>query len=234
MNEKDIARICHEVNRAYCAAIGDSTQVPWDVLPQELVNSSLLGVDFAIKHPEATPEQQHESWMASKFADGWIHGAVKDAEAKTHPCLVPYDQLPIEQRLKDALFQAVVRACQAIKPDPERFASTRPLGVNDVQITFHPIPVGDNITMEHQVEGINREPGHENSFNPIINPAHLIAWGLATHFQDVFTFVQGRFNDEFGVKMVLPDSEVAKTANMVPDKTPTAQAASAAVNDKPH
>ena len=26
-----IARATHEVNRAYCRAIGDSTQVPWDL-----------------------------------------------------------------------------------------------------------------------------------------------------------------------------------------------------------
>jgi hypothetical protein len=33
-----------------------------------------------------------------------------DATPPTHPCLVPYAQLPAEQQRKDALFQAVVAA----------------------------------------------------------------------------------------------------------------------------
>jgi hypothetical protein len=35
---------------------------------------------------------------------------VKNPDAKEHPCFVPYDELPAEQRTKDYLFQAVVRA----------------------------------------------------------------------------------------------------------------------------
>lgn len=38
-----------------------------------------------------------------------VYGEVKDGEAKTHPCLVPYEQLPPAQRLKDDLFAAIVR-----------------------------------------------------------------------------------------------------------------------------
>ena len=35
---------------------------------------------------------------------------VKDAERKEHPCCVPYDALPVEQKTKDYLFRAVVHA----------------------------------------------------------------------------------------------------------------------------
>jgi hypothetical protein len=48
--------------------------------------------------------------MADKEADGWKHGPVKDPEKKEHPCMVPYGQLPAEQRAKDYLFIAVVKA----------------------------------------------------------------------------------------------------------------------------
>ena len=40
----------------------------------------------------------------------WSYGEVKDAEAKTHPCLIPYDQLPEFQKAKDKLFVAIVDA----------------------------------------------------------------------------------------------------------------------------
>ena len=44
---------------------------------------------------------------------GWRYGASKDAEAKTHPCLVPFDRLPRDQRVKNVLFIAIVRAMWA-------------------------------------------------------------------------------------------------------------------------
>jgi RyR domain len=48
--------------------------------------------------------------MDQKLADGWIYGVEKDAESKTHPCLLPYAELPVEQRRKDALFRAIVQS----------------------------------------------------------------------------------------------------------------------------
>ena len=38
------------------------------------------------------------------------HGPVKDEAAKTHPDLVPFDQLPEHEKQKDRLFMAIVRA----------------------------------------------------------------------------------------------------------------------------
>lgn len=48
--------------------------------------------------------------MAQKANDGWVYGPVKDPEAKTHPCMVPFDELPYVQRKKDAIFRAMVHA----------------------------------------------------------------------------------------------------------------------------
>lgn len=103
-----IARVCHEANRAYCQSIGDHSQVSWDDAPQWQKDSAEYGVAKAIQG--ATPEELHESWTAQKVADGWVYGEVKDAEAKTHPCMVPYADLPEAQRRKDGLFGAIVNA----------------------------------------------------------------------------------------------------------------------------
>lgn len=105
----DIARVCHEVNRAYCASIGDHSQQPWDEAPNWQQSSAILGVQAVRDNPAITPRQLHESWSAEKVANGWTHGDVKDADAKTHPCLVDYDLLPPAQRAKDDLFQTVTR-----------------------------------------------------------------------------------------------------------------------------
>ena len=48
--------------------------------------------------------------MAEKEQAGWVYGIEKDEAAMTHPCLVPYAELPADQRFKDSLFGAVVRA----------------------------------------------------------------------------------------------------------------------------
>lgn len=105
-----IAKVCHEVNRAYCAAMGDESQLPWEAAPDWQQDSALAGVHMHLENPDATPEDSHRSWLKVKEAEGWAYGEVKDPAKKVHPCMVPYDQLPIEQRAKDYLFRAVVHA----------------------------------------------------------------------------------------------------------------------------
>lgn len=109
MDIKGIAQVAHEVNRAYCQALGDYTQPPWDVAPDWQVNSAIKGVEFHLSgdHP---PSASHESWLKQKTEEGWKFGPEKDPEKKEHPCFVPYDQLPKEQQAKDFLFRAVVHA----------------------------------------------------------------------------------------------------------------------------
>jgi hypothetical protein len=104
----EIARVCHEVNRAYCKATGDDSQAPWDETPALIQESAIAGVRAHLDNPSLTPEQSHELWSAHKLAEGWVYGKTKSIEKKTHPCLVPYDELPVEQRVKDYLFKAVV------------------------------------------------------------------------------------------------------------------------------
>lgn len=112
MTALEIARIAHEVNRAYCEAIGDKSQQPWDQAPDWQRGSALAGVNHIITHG-STPEQSHTQWMAQKLAEGWKHGPEKDAVKKEHPCMVPYEELPLEQKVKDHLFIGTVRACMA-------------------------------------------------------------------------------------------------------------------------
>ena len=111
-----IARVAHEINRAYCASIGDDSLTSWDEAPDWQKASALAGVDMHLANPNATPENSHESWLAQKTADGWKYGPVKDAEKKEHPCCVPYAELSPEQKAKDYLFRAVVHNLKNI-PD---------------------------------------------------------------------------------------------------------------------
>jgi hypothetical protein len=105
-----IAKVCHDANRSWCIANDDHSQPAWEDAPDWQINSAINGVEHALEHPYATPVSMHLNWWTCKIEDGWVYGEVKDPEAKTHPCMVPYNQLPEFQRKKDALFLAIVRA----------------------------------------------------------------------------------------------------------------------------
>lgn len=114
-----IARVAHEVNRAYCAALGDTSQPAWEDAPKWQRESARMGVDLHLMAPHLGPEASHIAWCENKIADGWQYGPTKDAEAKTHPCLVPFDGLPREQQAKDFIFRAVVHAMRLDAETPE-------------------------------------------------------------------------------------------------------------------
>lgn len=114
MNVEDIARICHEVNRAYCLSHGDDSHLPWDSAPAWQRASIIMGVVAHMNAGGLTPEQSHNSWLAVKQRDGWAYGPVKDEAKKEHPCCVPYADLPPEQRAKDYIFGAIVATVRAI------------------------------------------------------------------------------------------------------------------------
>lgn len=108
LNNWAIAELAHEVNRAYCAAIGDKSQPAWDEAPDWQQKSAINGVRFHRDNPDATPADSHESWLRQKEAEGWVYGPDKNPDKKEHPCMLPYNELPLDQRVKDFLFRAVV------------------------------------------------------------------------------------------------------------------------------
>lgn len=104
-----VARVCHEANRALQIATGDPAVSPaWADAPEWQHDSAIESVQKA--RGGTTPKELHESWCEFKRADGWTYGQTKDADAKTHPCLVPYVDLSPGQRAKDALLLSIVDA----------------------------------------------------------------------------------------------------------------------------
>jgi hypothetical protein len=110
MTPAEIARVVHETLRAYRAALGEEPLPAWDDAPEWQRTATLAAVEFRLANPDAGPAAQHDAWAADKRAAGWTYGAVRDDAARTHPALVPYDQLPESERRKDALVAAVVHA----------------------------------------------------------------------------------------------------------------------------
>lgn len=47
---------------------------------------------------ERLARNTHENWASQRIELGWRHGPVRDDERKEHPCLVPYDELPEDEK----------------------------------------------------------------------------------------------------------------------------------------
>lgn len=112
MTVEQIAQVAHELNKAYCSSIGDHSQPTWEDAPEWQKSSAIKGVEFHLANPFAGPSSSHESWMKQKEEEGWKFGEIKDAEKKEHPCFVPYDLLPTEQKSKDYIFKQTIHSLE--------------------------------------------------------------------------------------------------------------------------
>lgn len=107
MSPEQIASVAHEANRAYCLALGDTSQPAWADAPDWQRSSAVNGVKFHAANPDASAAASHECWLEQKRAEGWKYGPVKDPEKKEHPCFLPFEGLPPAQQAKDRLFKAI-------------------------------------------------------------------------------------------------------------------------------
>lgn len=105
-----IAKACHQANKVWCESTGDNSQQDWEQAEKWQRDSAISGVKFRLANPDAKEDAQHNAWMKDKTDDGWVYGEVKDGEKKTHPCIVPFNELPEFQQKKDKLFCAIVDA----------------------------------------------------------------------------------------------------------------------------
>lgn len=61
---------------------------------------------------ERLAENNHDNWARQRIDEGWTYGPQRDDAHKTHPDLVPYADLPEEEKEYDRL--SVVETLKAI------------------------------------------------------------------------------------------------------------------------
>jgi hypothetical protein len=106
--------------------IENPATVPWEELPEHLRDSNRRAVehihtklnavgcdiamtgDWDVKPFEFTSEElelmavmEHERWVEEKLSEEWRYGSSRDDTRKLHPSLVPWSELPEEERDKD-------------------------------------------------------------------------------------------------------------------------------------
>lgn len=69
--------------------------------PSPLNTEDILLSDNLIELTEAMAQNVHEVWALGRVKEGWKYGETRNDELKTHPCLVPYEELPESEREYD-------------------------------------------------------------------------------------------------------------------------------------
>jgi hypothetical protein len=102
-----IAQVVHAANRQYVEFIGGRANNPsWEELREEERQGLINAIKDLIENPK-TPRASHEAWCEARKADGWKRDKVYSHHRKTHPNLVPYNELPFEEQFKDHLFMGI-------------------------------------------------------------------------------------------------------------------------------
>lgn len=50
---------------------------------------------------ELLARNAHDVWAKERMKQGWIYGVARNDEAKEHPCLIPYEDLPESEKAYD-------------------------------------------------------------------------------------------------------------------------------------
>ena len=69
--------------------------------PQPIDTADVKLPDELEQLVEEMSKNVHEVWAETRIKQGWKYGEQRNDEFKTHPCLVPYDDLPEEEKEYD-------------------------------------------------------------------------------------------------------------------------------------
>lgn len=67
-------------------------------IPAPLDTSGIALSDDLLGLTEEMARNVHDVWAASRLSQGWRYGETRSDADKTHPCLVPYEELPEEEK----------------------------------------------------------------------------------------------------------------------------------------
>jgi len=83
--------------------------------PRPIDTSGVSIPDPLVSLSEALARNAHDVWAIQRFQAGWRYGMARDDERQLHPCLVPYEELPDEEREYDrAMVRETIRSILAL------------------------------------------------------------------------------------------------------------------------
>lgn len=86
-----------------------------EYIPHPISTESIRLNDEIEKLVELLARNAHDRWALQRFKDGWSHGDTRDDTGKTHPCLIPYEELPeIEKEYDRIMARETLKAICAL------------------------------------------------------------------------------------------------------------------------
>lgn len=114
MNQYKIAEILHNAVSAI-PRIDGSVMVPWDalngILKDKAADTVALLMEKSIMFAHGmSDEYLHDIWHANMIEMGWAYGPTYSLEHKLHPSMVPFNELPDDEKIKDAIWAGIIYA----------------------------------------------------------------------------------------------------------------------------
>lgn len=72
-----------------------------EYIPQPIDTSDVKLPEKLEQLVEQMSKNVHEVWAETRIRQGWTYGEQRNDELKTHPCLIPYEELPEEEKEYD-------------------------------------------------------------------------------------------------------------------------------------
>ena len=70
-------------------------------VPKPIDTDGVALTDDILELSELIAKNTHEVWSAGRIRDGWTYGEARNDAKKTHPCLIPYEELSESEKEYD-------------------------------------------------------------------------------------------------------------------------------------
>lgn len=91
---------------------------PWEQRDERFRKNMIVAVEKQCGPDRLTsPEALHNAWWDAYLRMGWQHGPTRDTANKTHPDMVPFDQLGRLEQEKDWVFFMLCEIAAKITDD---------------------------------------------------------------------------------------------------------------------
>ena len=70
-------------------------------IPQPIDTNDVVLPEELSQLAEQMAKNVHEIWAQTRISQGWTYGSERNDAEKKHPCLVPYEELPEEEKVYD-------------------------------------------------------------------------------------------------------------------------------------
>lgn len=70
-------------------------------IPKPIDIDDVILDDDILELSELIAKNVHEVWAKERMEEGWVYGSTRDDKLKTTPCLVPYEELPENEKEYD-------------------------------------------------------------------------------------------------------------------------------------